>query len=304
LKKLIFSVLVILLIISACGSWRPAASELNEDKKLNITVSIASIQWLVDQIGGEHVQTQSLTTSGDDPHTYEPSPSQMISVADSELYFTTGVEFEDVWIPKFLDANSDLQVIDISTGFERISMADYHHDHADDHADEHDHDHGGSDPHLWLSPQAMRQIAQNVAGILESADPGNASAYQSNLEKTLATIDMVDSQLNQQLSQTVRKQFLIIHPSLGYLADTYSLEMIPVEVNGQEPSPTELSEILSAAESYGINTLFTQIGNNPFNAQTLAEQAKITSIIEIDPMAYDWAGNMLFIGESLQKALN
>jgi zinc transport system substrate-binding protein len=228
----------------------------------------------------------------------------MISVADSELYFTTGVEFEDVWIPKFLDANSDLQVIDISTGFERISMADHHHDHADDHADEHDHDHGGSDPHLWLSPQAMRQIAQNVAGILESADPGNASAYQSNLEKTLATIDMVDSQLNQQLSQTVRKQFLIIHPSLGYLADTYSLEMIPVEVNGQEPSPTELSEILSAAESYGINTLFTQIGNNPFNAQTLAEQAKITSIIEIDPMAYDWAGNMLFIGESLQKALN
>jgi ABC-type Zn uptake system ZnuABC Zn-binding protein ZnuA len=55
LKKLIFFVLVLLLIISACASRKPGASELNKDEKLNVTVSIASIQWLVDQIGGEHV---------------------------------------------------------------------------------------------------------------------------------------------------------------------------------------------------------------------------------------------------------
>jgi len=296
LKKLFPILLAISLLIGACAAQNNSNAPLINDKRLKISVSIASIQWLVDQIGGERVQTQSLTTSGDDPHTYEPSPQQMTNMAMSDLYFTAGVEFEEVWIPKFSDANSNLKVMDISVGVERIPIADRLHEEGDEHE--------GLDPHIWLSTQNMTQIARNIASSLEIIDPENAGQYQSNLVHTLAIIDDVDQQLSQMFSQTMRKQFLIIHPSLGYFADAYELQMIPVEVDGQEPSPTQLAEILDASKTYGIHTLFTQTGTNPLNVQMLAEQAGIEQIIEIDPMSYDWPANMLLIGTYLQNALN
>lgn len=295
MKKLAPILLVIFLLISACGSQSNRTS-FTEDGRLKISVSIASIQWLVDQIGGEQVQTQSLTTSGDDPHTYEPSPSQMTAIAASDIYFTAGVEFETVWVPKFTDANSNLQVVDISVGVKRIADADRNHNESDQQE--------GLDPHIWLSPGNMQLIAKNIAAVLESKDVENAKLYQSNLEKVLAIIADVDRQLTQKLTQTKRPEFLIIHPSLGYIADAYRLEMIPVEVDGQEPSPTQLAEILNVSNSFGIHTLFTQTGTNPLNVRMLAEQASIETIIEIDPMAYDWSANMIFIGDALQSALN
>jgi len=295
LKKFLPILLVFLLFTSAC-SIQTNNPSFTEDDRLKVSVSIASIQWLVDQIGGDRVQTQSLTTSGDDPHIYEPNPSQMIAIADSDLYFTAGVEFEEVWIPKFTDANSNLQVVDISEGIQRIPVADHLHEDAEENA--------GLDPHIWLSTDNMRLIAHNIASTLEDIDPEHSAIYQSNLDKALGMIEDVNFQLTQTLAQTQRKQFLIIHPSLGYLAAAYGLEMIPVEVDGQEPSPVQLTEILNASKTYGIHTLFTQTGSNPLNVKMLAEQAGIDSIIEIDPMAYDWSANMLSIGESLQAALN
>lgn len=295
LKKILPILLAVSLLISACSA-QTANPSFIEDGRLKISVSIASIQWLVDQIGGDLVQTQSLTTSGDDPHTYEPTPAQMTAMAASDLYFTAGVEFEEVWIPKFTDANSNLQVIDISEGVSRIPVADFQNKEGDKNE--------GLDPHIWLSPANMRQIANNIFSTLKEVDPENAVVYQSNYVKALENIETVNNQLTQMLAHTKRQQFLIIHPSLGYFADAYGLQMITVEVDGQEPSPTQLVDILSASRTYGIHTLFTQTGSNPLNVKMLAEQAGIDQIVEIDPMAYDWSANMLFIGNSLLAALN
>ncbi len=295
MKKFLPILLLFSLLIGAC-STKTINPSFADDERLKISVSIASIQWLVDQIGGDQVQTQSLTTSGDDPHTYEPSPAQMTAVAASDLYFTAGIEFEEVWIPKFSDANSNLEVVDVSIGVERIPVAETQLEEGENH--------DGLDPHIWLSAENMRQIAKNIVSTLEDADPKNTTIYQRNFEKALETINNVNSQLTQKFTQTKRQQFLIIHPSLGYFADAYGLQMIPVEVDGQEPSPTQLVDILNASKTYGIHTLFTQTGSNPLNVQMLAEQAGIEQIIEIDPMLYNWPANMLSIGDALQAALN
>lgn len=199
MKKILPFLLVFVLLMSACSTQTNDPS-FTEDGRLKISVSIASIQWLVDQIGGEQVQTQSLTTSGDDPHTYEPSPIQMTALAASDFYFTNGVEFEEVWIPKFTDANSNMQVVDISIGVERIPVAD----HQPEEGDEHE----GLDPHIWLSADNMRQIASNIASTLQDVDPENATVYQSNLENALEIINNVNNQLTQKLTQTKRQQFL------------------------------------------------------------------------------------------------
>lgn len=306
MKKILPILLVLSLVLVAC---QPALSDsLNQvetKKRLQISVSIASIQWLVDQIGADLVQTQSLTSSGDDPHTYEPTPNQMTAIAESDLYLTVGVEFEEVWIPKFVAANKNLAIIDISEGVERMLLDDHEdEDLSEGKHDQEEHHHKGYDPHIWLSPERMKQIADNITATLIQFDPENAAVYQANLQKILLVINDVEAKLDDLLASPIRKQFLMVHPSLGYLAESYGLTMLTVEIDGQEPSPSQLAEIMRLSKEYGIHTLFNQLGTSPVNAQTLANQAGISQIFEIDPMQYDWQANILQIGEFLQIALN
>jgi len=45
-------------------------------------------------------------------------------------------------------------------------------------------------------------------------------------------------------------------------------------------------------------------GSNVRLATSITEQAGIQSIVEWDPMAYDWPASMLMIAETLHQALN
>lgn len=150
----------------------------------------------------------------------------------------------------------------------------------------------------------MKQLAIKATEALKLADPDNAATYASNLEACLQKIGSVEDQLSAMLSNPARQQFLIVHPSLGYLANEYNLIMLPVEVDGQEPTPAQMAALLTASQEYGIHTLFVQQGSNIASATALADQAGIETIVEFDPLAFDWEANLLKIGQSLQKALN
>ena len=308
MKKVFLILFVLIFMLGACVTKpQNETADLNEDQGLKVIVSIPPLQWLVEQIGGDQVQVQSLTVSGDDPHSYEPSPAQMTAVSQADLYLSIQVEFEEVWIPRFLSNNKDLVVRDISEGIERINMPESlteDEEHDEHEHDEHEHHHDGLDPHVWLSPSGMKQLAIQAAEALKLADADNAATYASNLEACLQKISNVDEQLSEMLTQPARQQFLIVHPSLGYLADEYNLVMLPVEVDGQEPTPAQMAALLSASQGYGIHTLFVQQGSNIASANALADQAGIETIVEFDPLAYDWEANLLGIGQALQKALN
>lgn len=306
MKKVFLIFFALALILSACATKsQNETADLNEDQGLKVIVSIPPLQWLVEQIGGDLVQVQSLTVSGDDPHSYEPSPAQMTAVSQADLYLSIQVEFEEVWIPRFQSNNKNLLVKDVSEGIERINMPESltEDEEHEDHAHE-EHHHDGLDPHVWLSPSGMKQLAIQAAEALKLADADSAAAYASNLEACLQKISNVDEQLNEMLTQPARQQFLIVHPSLGYLADEYKLIMLPVEVDGQEPTPAQMAALLSASQEYGIHTLFAQQGSNIASANALADQAGIETVVEFDPLAYDWEANLLGIGQALQKALN
>ena len=290
-KALLFS-LVLILALAACAS--PVARD--EPDKLDISVSILPQQWFVDQIGGDRVRTQALVGSGDDPHTYEPSPKQMTNLADSELYFTMGVEFEAVWLPRFESSNPKMQVVDSAAGIERIPAIG-------------EHENAGStgsetDPHIWFSPSRMKQMAQTMAQAMQAADPQNADFYQENLDALLVKIDAVDAEVRAQLEGSKREHFMVVHPAWGYVAQDYGLQMLAVEIGGSEPAPETLSQIIELAKEYGVNTLVIEKGSNARLADSIKEQAGIQYVVEWDPMAYDWPASMQLIAETLHRALN
>lgn len=298
MKRILLFSLLMTLALGACAT--PAAPD---DQKLTVTVSILPQKWFADQIGGDRIRTQAMVGSGDDPHTYEPSPQQMTALADSDLYFTIGVEFEEVWMPRFETSNPAMKVVDSAEGIERIP-AEFEHHHGEAETEEHAHGVEEDDPHIWFSPPRMKQMTQNMARAMQAADPQNAEYYRANLENLLKTIDAVDAEVRSKLADAKRDHFMVVHPAWGYVAEEYGLRMLSVEIGGSEPAPETLAQIISLAKQYEINTLVIEKGSNARLAASIAEQAGIADIVEWDPMAYDWSVNMRIIADTLQKALN
>jgi zinc transport system substrate-binding protein len=296
-KPMLFS-LILILALTSCGS--PATQ--GEIEKLTISVSVLPQQWFVDQIGGDRVRTQAMVGTGDDPHTYEPSPQQMTNLADSELYFTIGVEFEAMWLPRFESANPEMKVVDSAAGIERIPAAGEL--EIDSKVEDNTNTSAETDPHIWFSPSRMKQMAQTMAEAMQVADPQNADFYQANLDALLIKIDEVDTEVKTQLEGLKRDHFMVVHPAWGYVAEDYGLHMLAVEIGGNEPAPETLSKIITLAREYEINTLVIEKGSNARLASAITEQAGIQSVVEWDPMAYDWPASMLMIAETLHQALN
>ena len=299
MKKNLFISLFLMIALSACAS--PVGN--GESEKLTISVSILPQQWFVDQIGGDRVRTQAMVGSGDDPHTYEPTPRQMTDLATSRLYFTIGVEFEAVWLPRFESSNPAMKVVDSAAGINRIPTVDEH-DHGEETSDHSAEESSETDPHIWFSPSRMKQMAQTMADAMQAADPQNADFYQSNLDTLLVKIDETDAEVRAQLEGTKRDHFMVVHPAWGYVAADYGLHMLAVELGGNEPAPETLSRIIGLARQYGVNTLVIEKGSNARLAASITDQAGIQYIVEWDPMAYDWQASMRMIAETLNRALN
>lgn len=67
---------------------------------LPVTVSIAPQKYLLERIGGEAVAVSVLLKPGADPHAYEPTPAQIRALSSAKAWFTIGVSFEEVWLPR------------------------------------------------------------------------------------------------------------------------------------------------------------------------------------------------------------
>src|SRR4030042_3936541 len=136
-----------------------SCQETNQpDDKIGGVVSIAPQADFVGAVGGEKVTVTVMVPPGADPHTYEPTPSQMVGVSRAKMYAKvgSGVEFELAWMDKISQQNKKMLVIDCSKGIQMIGMEE---NHGDEDGGEHNQ---GEDPHICLPPQNAKLMVWNI----------------------------------------------------------------------------------------------------------------------------------------------
>jgi len=282
MKKIIFNLLLLNTFILA---------------NINTIVSILPEKTFVEAIGREKVHVALMVLPGNSPHTYEPKPSQMREIANAQLYFAIGVEFEKVWLPKFKNLNPALQVVDLTQGITKLPMTAEHH-HEDAHEGHH-HETEGLDPHIWTSPANVKKIAQHIFDALASADPKNRDYYRENLDTFLQKVEATDKRIRQILSSVPKgTAFMVFHPSWGYFAKTYGLTQLPVEVEGKAPKPRELINLIKEAKEEKVTAIFTQPEFSDSAAKVIADELHIP-VIKVSPLAEDWSDNLIRIAKAI-----
>jgi len=262
---------------------------------INAIVSILPQQTFLKAIGGDKVNIVLMVQPGSSPHTYEPKPSQMMAVSHADLYFAIDVEFEHVWLPKFQNLNTNMQIIDIADGVEKMHMEQAHHGHEADR----EHHHEGEDPHIWTAPSNVKIIAQNIYNALSEVDTVNASYYKKNLDTFLASVAKTDTQIKEILSSLKESRtFMVFHPSWGYFTKAYTLKQIAVEVEGKNPKPRELVMLIKEAKEEKVTAIFTQPEFSDSSAKIIANELQIP-VVKISPMAENWSENLINMAKTI-----
>ena len=180
--------------------------------KVSCVVSVLPEQTFTEAIGGDKVNITVMVPPGQEPHTYEPKPSQMRKISKADIYLTLGVPFENSWLPKLTNQNSNMQVVNVGKGVERIAIAKHHHKNSSE--DKEEKQHNGLDPHIWTSPENVKIIAKNIYNALVAKDKENSDYYKSNYERFLAKIDATDKAIKKILTPLPKgAKFMVFHPA-------------------------------------------------------------------------------------------
>jgi zinc transport system substrate-binding protein len=256
---------------------------------LQISVSIAPQRYFVERVGGEFVAVNVMVPPGAEPHTFEPKPQQLQALSQADTYLKIGTEFEAAWLGRMQALNPAMVMVDTTQGIERQPLPG-----------------GGAgaapDPHIWLSPALVKLQAQTIYRALVTLDPPHQPQYKANLTAFLADIDRLDGEIRQALQGVKNRRFLVFHPSWGYFARDYDLEMITIEVGGQEPSAAELVELIRQAQQANIRVVFAQPQFSQQAARTLAQQIG-GDVLLIDPLAADWLDNLRQVAKTFARVL-
>ncbi len=270
---------VLLLLNLGCWFVMPVQTLLAAP--LSVVVSILPQKYFVERIGGSQVAVSVLVGPGQSPETYEPTSKQLATFSTAQLYVRIGMPFETRWLAQWQANNPKLRVLD---------------------EDGHVHEAGQPDPHIWLSPPLVQQMALGIRDALTALDPTHSAAYQQNYTAFVADLVALDAEIRTQLAPLTQRTFLIFHPSWGYFAAQYGLQQVPIEQDGKEPGARSLVTLLEQARALGSKTIFVQAQHSRSQAASLAA-ALGAELVTIDSLADDYLDNLRRTADQFARRL-
>ena len=255
-----------------------------------ISVTIEPQRYFAEKIAGDLFQINCVTPAGQSPETYDPTPQQMVQISQSQAYFRIGeIGFEQAWMKNLQSQNPDMVVFDLSEGMELIKNEEEAHEEGEAH---HHHHHGMVDPHIWTSISGARVIAQNTYQAFIKLDPENQEIYQAGYQRLIEEIDSTEAEMKQLLQPLAGTAFIIYHPALTYFAREFGLKQLCIELDGKEPSPAQLKQLLETATQSGAKVVFVQQEFDQKNAELIAKETGCR-LVTINPLSYNWHDEMI-----------
>lgn len=280
MKKLVL-ILTLATVIFSCGTKK----EKTQESEANVvTVSILPQKTFVQKIAGEDFQVNVLIPPGSSPAAYTLLPSQLKDIANSAIWFRIGyIGFEHSWKDKIEQANTNMKVVNISEGLDLM---------ADEIVDHGDHVHiDGVDPHVWLSPVLVKQMAKVILDELIDLKPEKTSEYKANYMRFVKECDELHIELKNTLKPFEGRKFIVFHPSLSYYAREYGLDQYSLETGGKEPTPQHMKTVVDMAQENNINVIYIQSEFDREHARVFAEEID-GSVLQVWPLNPEWEENL------------
>jgi zinc transport system substrate-binding protein len=269
-------------LTAACGSGGTSAG----DAHVEATAAFYPLEYVTQQVGGNHVHVENLVKPGAEPHDLELSPRQLVQLSDAGL-----VVYLSGFQPNVDEAvaqearDSALDVATVAPLLDEHALAG---GHSTDGAHSTDDGHGhstGRDPHIWLDPTRLADVADAVAARLGKLDAKHAGEFTTNAAALRTKLTALDTEYKQGLATCATRSLVVSHEAFGYLAHRYDLHQIPITGHTPEAEPTaaRLAEVAKIAKQEKAKVIFFETLVSPKIAETLAQEVGARAEV-LDPL--------------------
>jgi len=267
---LIFFLAILSVTLIGC-TLNSSSPPLDADKELQVVTTTTFVGDVVSIIGGEAIDLTVLLEPGQNPHSYQPAPQDMVKVSEADLIFANGLGLED-----FLDdllsgtGNADGLVI-VSEGITPREGLETDHN-GDDEEQAHD-----QDPHVWFDPNNVISWTKIITESLVENDPEHTEIYLKNAAEYREDLKILDSWIREQVANipTENRKLVTDHTVFGYFIEQYGFTqvgaVIPAITTEAETSGQQLSTLIDIIRENNVKAIFIGVDFDPSLSEVIAE---------------------------------
>jgi zinc transport system substrate-binding protein len=267
-KKIIFIVVAAVLFVSLVFAvlFFRTNNFRAKNSKLQIVTTLFPLYDMAKAVGGNRVDVSLLLPPGVEPHSFEPTPSDIVRINEADIFIYTG-DFMEPWAAKILAGteNKNLEVVNSSLGAQFLNAV--FHD-ADVPA-------GSVDPHIWLDFDNDKIMVGNITAALVKKDSADAKYFMTNEENYKSELSKIDSEYRATLSNCKTSELIYGgHYAFGYLAHRYALKYLAAEgiSPDAEPTASDLAHLIDRIKKDKIKYVFYEELTSPKIAETIANE--------------------------------
>jgi len=145
--------------LPGCGGSAAGSGGAGAGGRLRVVAAENFWGSIASQLGGSRVVVKSIIVNPDtDPHSYEPTASDGVALAESQMAIVNGIGY-DAWASKLLDANPSGSRAVLNVG-NLLGLKE------------------GDNPHQWYSPGSVRRVIDQITADYKRLDPKHSAYFE------------------------------------------------------------------------------------------------------------------------------
>lgn len=249
----------------------------NQEGKLVVLSTFTIIADMTKEVGGDKIESISLTKEGAEIHGYQPTPDDLIVASKADVIFENGMNLE-LWTNKLKASIPDVPIVKVSEGVNIISITE-------------DAYVGKPNPHAWMSPQQGLIYIENIRQALTKLSPENADYFTARAEAYSAQIKLVDQRLASELAVLPDNNRVLVtcEGAFSYLTKDYNLQEVYLwAINSDsQGSPQQIAKVINIVKEKNIPAVFCESTVEPRIQKEVvaATGARLGQVLYVDSLS-------------------
>lgn len=253
--------LVFLMSLVALPLFLLPPTQAEAASKLKVVTATTDLASLAEEVGGDHIEVESIARGYQDPHFVEAKPSFLLKLRRADLLILVGLQLEIGWLPPlitqsgnpriqvgapgYLDASQFAAILEIPTGVVTRAMGDVH---------------PLGNPHYWLDPENGRRIARGIKMKLAELRPEDAAYFEQRFQSFSQRLSTAEKNWNEEMKPFRGRKVVTYHRSWPNFTKRFGLEVIDyVEPRpGIPPSPGHTLELIGLMRREKVKVIMVE----------------------------------------------
>src|SRR6185295_12272450 len=250
-------------------------------RKLRVVATIPDLKSLVEAVGGDLVEVESLTRGTQNFHEAEVRPSMMLKLRRADAVVENGLDL-DAWADTAIEGSNNPEIIrggrgriEVSRGIEVLEVPSARVDRSMGDV------HPRGNPHFSLDPGLAPAITQNIVDGLARVAPESRAAFEKNRAAFLAQLQQRMAEWTKTMEPLRGSKVVVFHPDFIYLLTRFGLVQAGTVEDrpGIPPAPQHLVTLIRQMKEEKIKVILVEPWNDIKLANRVAEEAGAKALV-------------------------